>query len=1117
MQELKSEQIIVSSKLMQHFRVFSAISPTSQIQAMQDKGGRVQLITLGNDGNLYNLYEDVDSDTGWSLASLNTDKLNFGEVTHFSADIDNNGNSYVDAQFTNTKTDRYRIIDSRWSRGWEKLESFIPRVKDADTVPWTIKLINNQLFFCVEDYQPLISGDVKVSKYDVQSNFEGFLEVFCIDIDGSLYHTRAAPDLTQPKDASGTNTAPGWTRITKLNPEQGSKETKFSQLTIAKDKSGYTQVFVVDVSNKLWSVKQNADTTAWMFEQIELPNYDSQNEGKPSEIKVFMTEITLQDAIGVPMPSSTVAIWSTDETPAVVNGRSITLNSVTPYLCSTNCAGKITLVVEVDSVDAPLYKVSADFMDSEEYITIEPNAYIQDILRNIDADVISNAKNVFSGNKINVVSNNISADTLNAVASGVSQCMSLMGPSGSTESTTIEVPALVNQSKFLARNKKISGLRYVPKGEFNRNIKFSNVEEQHWRFNFDHVNGNHQFEKLSRDKAASLMADRSSSLKSVNLLTEWLDVDWGDVWEDIKSISELVVSTIVDSTTNIVTAIKAQINVIIGDITYLYEAAIDKIEQVFDAVEGIFEAVGVYFEQMFDWLAFLFSWSDILLMQQAVSGIISKVSLPFLTQTFKAGGELNKLITNQIDSFKVMLDSSFSNFFIKSRINGNDSLSGVQATIPQNDINERISGTNLALSSLMDNPGAAKLVNPSSFSEFNSVSLTGSLSDFLTKVGELIPDFINNQAFTNAANYFQAIGDNPDQLLELAFSGILSTIQGMADLSLDLASKVVDKLFECIDLFMSSFSELLNEKIYVPIVSEIYSYITNGQDLTLIGLASFVIAIPSTIIYKLFYNSAPFANATDVDKVIESLNNLFPSKSSLISWPSRSGTTSSAEIPPLVTKILRVVFSGSLLVYGAVEAYLDIWVVDKSGSKPFMEEVEMQVMNLSENTPLISAVSPQQSPSMVISVLAVVLEFAITFASIPKTLVAPSCRDADSAGVLFWILSAFTPICDALLLCVTNTIMRNFGPIGVFIDWLLSFFQLGMQVTLTVMQALEDKVDYWATLMGFVLTLPGVFKLLILEEHTKPILAAIDLSSDFCAAYIELLCDPDVSGATGTR
>src|SRR5690349_18105921 len=66
-------QILVASKLMQYYRVFTAVSAATQIEAVRDRNGNLQLFTLGSDGYLYNLWQDPTSDTGWNMVPMNTD------------------------------------------------------------------------------------------------------------------------------------------------------------------------------------------------------------------------------------------------------------------------------------------------------------------------------------------------------------------------------------------------------------------------------------------------------------------------------------------------------------------------------------------------------------------------------------------------------------------------------------------------------------------------------------------------------------------------------------------------------------------------------------------------------------------------------------------------------------------------------------------------------------------------------------------------------------------------------------------------------------------------------------------------------------------------------------
>ena len=409
-------------------------------------------------------------------------------------------------------------------------------------------VLNNQLIcnlgggssaFC-------LSGDIEVSGVPyVSHNFEGLLEVFILGVDSQLYHVRSAPDLVQPDDTSADpEAAAGWTHMVALNPVQSDTTLSFRQLTVANNVDGYSQVFAISADDDLYMVWQDAATTDWNFKEIELPDYSSQNEGTVTEINAFMTELTVLDSVGAPRPQTTVTLWTSNPIGAMVNGRSTNLDAVTPYLCQANAAGKVTIVTENDTVDAPLLMVTTDFMVGDEYITIEPNAYIQQALVSLDTAGLTAATNVFSGSSGQVVPSDLSPTTLDAIASGVSQCMSLTGVAAGGQSGTTTIPVSEGQvsgPKYLVRNKKLAGLNYVngKRGKVEHRIDLSKVKEQHWRITFDHKTLQHRFETLTREQAAAITGGRRTTLRPTSVSDDWFDVDWGDVWDTITSVAEL--------------------------------------------------------------------------------------------------------------------------------------------------------------------------------------------------------------------------------------------------------------------------------------------------------------------------------------------------------------------------------------------------------------------------------------------------------------------------------------------------------------------------------------------------------------------------------------------------
>lgn len=1102
--------LLVASKLMQHYRVFKPVSAAKGIQAVADSAGNVEIIALGNDGGLYDLWPDQASDTGWQINSLNANEMNLGAVTSFSASQSLRGNITVIAQFKDAPNLYYTISDERWSPGWQKVSSAAANETLAKAAAFrgSFSVENGALYYKpVSGSMVKLSGLTKVSTTFVAArDFQGFLEVFILGTDGSLYHVRAAPDLTQPPGTEpDPEAASNWTHLAPLNPIQSGTGLQFSQLTLARDKDGYSKVFAVTATDDLYEVWQDAETTDWNFRPIALPDYSPKHEGKATPIRVYMTELSVLDHVGAPRPNTAVTLWTSNETTASVNGRSCNLDSLTPYMCLSNAAGKVTVLIESNTLDAPLLKVTTDFMDGDEYISVEPNAYIQEQLVSLTANGLTGATNVFSKKPVTVVNSDLPSETLNAIVNGVSQCMSLAGEP-IEPSSPVDIPG----PKHLSRNKRLRGLKYVPhaQGEFRHHINLSRVNEQHWRLSFDHKTKNHRFEKLGREQAANLMRERSDKHESVSSLADWFDVDWGEVWDQIESVTEMVVTTVVDKVTNVVSAIQVQLTLFIDGITYLFEQAVDLVEQVFDAVEGIFEAVGTFFNDLFDWFGFLFEWSDILLTQQALVELIAQVVLPFAKEVFGAGGKLNAFLTGQIREFQNNLAGLFGAFSQSLGITSSTSISTWQGTVPPNDIDDQIAGTNLAFSGLVDNANSVEFTTPGRAALLASEA-TATDSSFSALVDQLMTSlensFFNQPAFAQAISYFQAIGDNPDQFLQNALAGILSAIQGILNTALNVAAEAINVIFECVQAVLQAVDALLRESLYVPLVSELFTLVTSQDHMTILGLFTLIVAIPVTIIHKILFSEAPFTNADSVSQFIQYLNQALSPAAGIGQVKTAQTRGEPGDTAKGVSRVLGAIEGSCFLVYAFFESVLDRW--------PLPPDIAS------------SDAAEYLKPVAIFSWGAAVFEWFIFIASVPRSLISlpgsmvpPSCDSAAGLEVTGWFVEGLTPALDTLWMWKTSTIMRNQGTLGVATDWILAMVQLGLLCGLTAKQSAENKIDIAATIRDFFALVPGLFKFCRFPIRNllpaTPAALAFDAYAPLVLALLDVVGDLTASGAS---
>jgi hypothetical protein len=81
--------------------------------------------------------------------------------------------------------------------------------------------------------------------------------------------------------------------------------------------------------------------------------------------------------------------------------------------------------------------------------------------------------------------------------------------------------------------------------------------------------------------------------------------------------------------------------------------------------------------------------------------------------------------------------------------------------------------------------------------------------------------------------------------------------QQLINSALDTVQNVADALLTALSLALSQFRAIGNQAIQIPIFSSLWKKITGGRDFTVFNAFALLLAIPSTILYKLVKNTAP--------------------------------------------------------------------------------------------------------------------------------------------------------------------------------------------------------------------------------------------------------------------
>lgn len=641
----------------------------------------------------------------------------------------------------------------------------------------------------------------------------GDIQVFALNNDGTLYHLNINCSKLMPICKNVT------------------------QICVAAGNSNNIDLFLMENGqDTVLHMFKEGISTNWVTERLEI-----QSGGEVEEYISYSTDIVLYDAAGAILANEPVCLWTPEKARLNINGATYFVDWHRKIDTTTNSAGMLSIVQETDSLAVTSFEMNVPrFMAADQSIVTEQSADVKEKLANLSGDDVMNAKDA-SGNFL-LTGNYREQTNANSIAQACNSCMEFVGQAD----TSTEFAGLLLRNK-----KKKQGVWMRSKGSPSDLLRLrGNLPQKHWRLSFE---GNRVlYQELSAEDAQKLIKGANSQYQSANGILSWLG-DIGDfiidVVEDIVEVVDYIVTTVGD-------AVEAAITFVLDGITYVFNACINLIEQAFDLVESIWSNVKVKFGQLFEWLGFLFSWNDILRTHRAFAYTMNQ------TLSFVSGATvgIQAIVDNGISSFRNQVSGIFDNAI---------------ATIGAGNISDYINSNkpcqlNLDLESQISNN---IIFNNFTNNVNNSVAMnklilavdTGPIDRFLQVLEQFEQDPAMNSAFQEAKVYFTNLGTNPDQFLTNLLAGLLRTVEGVVQAMLIGVQAVVDTMLQIVADIIQILQTALNETWDIPFVSQFYKWLTNGAELSMLDLIALIAAIPSTVLYKLIYNKAPFADDTSVE------------------------------------------------------------------------------------------------------------------------------------------------------------------------------------------------------------------------------------------------------------
>ncbi|KAI0413451.1 hypothetical protein F5X98DRAFT_390762 [Xylaria grammica] len=312
----------------------------------------------------------------------------------------------------------------------------------------------------------------------------------------------------------------------------------------------------------------------------------------------------------------------------------------------------------------------------------------------------------------------------------------------------------------------------------------------------------------------------------------------GDLFQWLKSGVEAVIDIIKDAATDAWHFIAE----IAGKV---YRAVLDTVEAIVGALEWIFNVIKTAIEQLVEFVKFLFAWDDI----TRTKDVLYNVSKLFLKDQVNGLGEVKTLFDNEVVEVEKTLSqwAGLGDWTPLGNVASNPpAISATSAAKDQTASSMSFANhfkSNFGQLTVTESRASADVVQDTIDALLNAVSNEGAvLSAVYTKLQEV------------AANLTSlSVSDAIKQIAVILGEGLLSSVRVVVDALLDALSAVANTVID-----------LLDTKIYIPIISDILELI-GVPSISFFDLFAWIGAVSFTVVYKIANGDAPFPDNSDVN------------------------------------------------------------------------------------------------------------------------------------------------------------------------------------------------------------------------------------------------------------
>ncbi|MDX2471571.1 MAG: hypothetical protein QNL04_13450 [SAR324 cluster bacterium] len=571
----------------------------------------------------------------------------------------------------------------------------------------------------------------------------------------------------------------------------------------------------IDGSNMIQLI-QDHETSIWHQRNIVLPSTDINDV---LEFNSYSTHVQINGDDNIPIGNLSVEVTSTSKVSIYLDNKFTILTPDMPVKVSTDATGSFTLLQETQTMGVVPYKMKLEGDDT----TINVNPMLK---------LINIMEQVKTGDDLGKVTIQNSDDTSQPL---VPDTVS----SADKDATAQALQQFSTVVKSLPQDGSVKAAKRAVKA--NLNAALTPNTNNIWGMSFE--NGTPTYHEgdalmslfaMHPAAGASTLGYQSNAV-SLGGIADAIESTAGDIFRFLKDAWSTVKNFFVK---------------LVGDVYHffieigekVYRFVLNCISTVIHTVEFIFNKIKVFFEDLIKWLGFLFQWKDILRTHNVIKNLISC----YLHHS-----------VDQIDTFKAGITDAFKD--VESRINEWAGLKTLDGTLSGM---AKKSGPVAGQDDPQSNYGNYHLKHGINSAKTDS-TVTAGIADELEQLLDTLKAAVDQEAdiFKGAFDVIekQIIGQASTLTVGQIIERLLAVL---ADVLVESVENIIVTSIDIIKILVEGVLDILEGNLDIPVLSWLYKLIT-GNELSLLDVVCLVIAIPTTLIYKLAEDKAPFPdNAT---------------------------------------------------------------------------------------------------------------------------------------------------------------------------------------------------------------------------------------------------------------